>query len=221
MEKRSILTATNILFITVVMIITASLFFDVPRSYAEQYFGGSPVMTGLLYLSLVVFTTVVAPFAGLPLSPAVSIIIGPFMTTVYSVIGWTIGASIAFWIARRLARPLLSRFINMEKLEKYESYIPEKHLFMWLVFLRFIIPVDILSYAIGLTKRIQFPMYLITTFIGVIPFSFVWAYGGYALIEQNHTLFTVVASVGLVLFFSSIVFYYTRRRAREISKPKA
>jgi uncharacterized membrane protein YdjX (TVP38/TMEM64 family) len=209
--KRFIIWA-DVLFVLIIIAMTLSLFFETPRLFAEELLGDNKITTGLVYFSVVAITTVFAPFAGLPLAPAVSLIIGPFLTSIVSVMGWLVGAIIAFLIARHLARPFISRFVNMERLETYESYIPQKHVFLWLVFLRMIIPVDVLSYAIGMTKSIKLPMYIITTFIGIIPFSFIWSYGGYALLEKDYTLFYSLVAVGVALFFSSIVFYTVRRK---------
>lgn len=212
MKIRRLSTWMNVLFLVFVILLTLSFFFDTPRMYAEEHLGESKVATSIVYTALIVVTTVFAPFAGLPLSPAVSIIIGPFMTAVWSVVGWAIGAFIAFFIARHLARPYLSRFVDTERLERYESYVPEKHVFWWLVFLRVIMPVDILSYAIGLASTVRFPVYAITTIIGIIPFSFIWAYGGNAILEKNYIMLSVVSAIGLVIFFSSFSFYYMRKR---------
>lgn len=49
--------------------------------------------------------------------------------------------------------------------------------FWLLVFLRMILPVDFLSYAIGLLSQINFWKFSLATFIGVIPFSFLFSYG--------------------------------------------
>jgi len=212
--KPSVLVGT--FFIVLVIILTSSLFFDIPRMYIEGMIGDNKVLVGATYFLLTVITTVVAPFAGLPLAPTVSIIVGPFLTGVYSVFGWTIGAIIAFFIARHVARPVLCRFIDMGRVERYEKYIPEKHIFLWLIFLRVIIPVDILSYAIGLTKRVQFPMYVFSTLIGVIPFSFIWSYGGYSLLERDYVMFSIFSGVGLLLFFIALMYYHVRHKERQV-----
>lgn len=206
---------TNVLFIIFVVLLTLSFFFDTPRMYAEEHLGDSKIITGIVYTALIIVTTVFAPFAGLPLSPAVSIIVGPFLTAIYSVIGWAIGAYIAFFIARHLARPYLSRFVDTKHLERYESYIPEKHLFWWLIFLRVIMPVDILSYAIGLASSVRFPMYAVTTVIGITPFSFIWAYGGNAILEKDYAVLTMISAIGLALFISSFSFYYARHKRNQ------
>jgi len=186
--------------------------------YVEEQFGDNKITTGVIYIFVVITSTIFAPFVGLPLAPTASVIIGPFFTAVCSVFGWTVGAVAAFFIARNLARPILCRFVNMGRVEKYEELIPEKHIFLWLVFLRVFLPVDVLSYAIGLTKRVQFGAYITSTFIGVIPFSFIWSYGGYALMERDYTMFFIFSGIGLLLFFMSLIFYYMRRRTREIEK---
>lgn len=212
MKIRRLSTWANVLFVIFIILLTLSFFFDTPRMYAEEYLGESKAVTGAVYTMLIIVTTVFAPFAGLPLAPSVSIIIGPFLTALYSILGWAIGAYIAFFIARYLARPYLSRFVDTERLERYESYIPETHLFWWLIFLRVVMPVDILSYAIGLTSTIRFPLYAITTAIGIAPFSFIWAYGGNAALERDYFALFIIAAAGLTLFLFSCSFYYARRR---------
>lgn len=185
-----------------------------PRTYIEGLLIGNKITTGVVYVLIVILTTVFAPLAGLPFTPIVSVIVGPFITSLYNIFGWTVGAIIIFFITRYLARPILRRFIDMNKIDKYEEYIPERYIFLWLVFLRIIVPVDILSYAIGLTRRVQFPMYITSTFIGVIPFSFIWAYGGYSLIKQDYMTFSIFSGIGLLLFFLSMAYYsvYTKNR---------
>ena len=195
-------------FIVVIMLVSFSVFFDLPRDLAEKYLTGNNFFVGFLYTVLLIVTTVFAPFAGLPFSPITSLIIGPFITTILSVVGWTIGAVIAFLIARYLARPVLSRFVNMERVKKYEEYIPQKHIFLWLVFLRILIPVDILSYAIGLASSIRLLTYTTATFIGIIPFSFIWVYGGHSFVEKNYTPLFFFIGLGLLIFVVSMYVYY-------------
>ncbi len=213
MSSRHLSIILDSLFILFIILFTLSFFFDVPRAYIEQQLEGSEIAVSVVYISVVILTTVFAPLVGLPLTPVVSVIIGPFLTALYSVLGWTVGAVIVFFIARYLARPFLSRLINMSRIEKYERYIPEKHIFLWLVFLRMIVPVDILSYVIGFTKRIKFPVYVLSTFIGIIPFSFIWAYGGYSLIEKDYIMFSIFSGIGILLFFVSLVYYYLSQRS--------
>jgi len=59
-----------------------------------------------------------------------------------------------------------------------EKKIPKENLFLGIIFLRMVIPVDILSYALGLFSKIKTRDYLLATIIGVSPFAFIFAYLG-------------------------------------------
>ncbi|TAK83545.1 MAG: hypothetical protein EPO20_18040 [Betaproteobacteria bacterium] len=41
-----------------------------------------------------------------------------------------------------------------------------------------ILPVDIVSFALGLLKELRFSTYAIGSLIGILPFAFVWSYAG-------------------------------------------
>ena len=201
MNTRSKEWLLGALMLLLIGAMTASLFFDAPYDYAQEYLGDTPLITGLVYTLLVFLTTVVAPLAALPLAPAVSII------------GWTLGAIAAFLIARHAGRPLLEKFVDLRKIKKYEAYIPEHNIFVWLVVLRMIVPVDVLSYAIGLLSSIRLPIYALATFVGVVPFSFILSYGGNALIEGDLPLFMSIGALG-VLVFLVVVYGYLQNKKR-------
>ena len=213
MNTRSKEWLLGALMLLLIGAMTASLFFDAPYDYAQEYLGDTPLITGLVYTLLVFLTTVVAPLAALPLAPAVSVIIGPFFTALASIIGWTLGAIAAFLIARHAGRPLLEKFVDLRKIKKYEAYIPEHNIFVWLVVLRMIVPVDILSYAIGLLSSIRLPIYTLATFVGVVPFSFILSYGGNALLERDLPLFVGIGALG-VLVFLVVVYGYLQNKKR-------
>ena len=61
-----------------------------------------------------------------------------------------------------------------------------------------IIPVDILSYALGLFSKIKFWPYVIATFIGVIPVTFLLAYIGSVPFIYQILAFLIVGIIILV-----------------------
>ncbi len=212
--KRS--TVIGIVFLIAVIVVSLALFFRVEPDVFSTYLEGNPITVSLVFTLLVFTTTVIAPMAALPLAPLVSTVIGPFAVGVLSVLGWTLGAVVAFLLARHLGKPLLIRFVDMEKLEKYEAYVPQQQVFLWLVLLRVLIPVDVLSYAIGLSTTIRLSTYTLATAIGVAPFSFVWAYGGNAFFERNFTQVVLLLVAGLALFaFSFYMYYYAKRKNKK------
>jgi len=132
----------------------------------------------IAYIFIVVLAIVIAPISTVPLIPIASGLWGWFVAGVLSIAGWAIGAQIAFHLARRFGKPLVEKLISIEKLNKFEEQFSKEHIFWTIVFLRIIIPVDILSYAIGLFSNIKSGTYTLATIIGITPFAFLIAYSG-------------------------------------------
>lgn len=165
----------------------------------------------LTYIVILVVSVVLMPLSSMPLIPIMTSIAGPFITGILNVIGWTIGAIIAFWIARVCRKSFLGKFTSLEKIDALVETIPKKSLFLFVLLLRLTLPVDITSYALGLTKSLGFLEYFVATFIGVLWFSFAFAYLGDALINGNILLFIQISSASLVIF---LIGWYLLRRSR-------
>ncbi|MCR4323118.1 MAG: VTT domain-containing protein [Candidatus Azambacteria bacterium] len=132
----------------------------------------------LAYIILGIVATVIAPLSALPFLPIVSLLYGWFWAAIFSIISWSIGSLIAFWIARKYGKRIVRRFVSLERVEKIEARIPKEQFFWTIVLLRIVIPVDALSYALGLFSTITTREYIFATVIGITPFAFVWAYFG-------------------------------------------
>lgn len=193
---------TYIALIGIIAISAVSFFWDTPVVFMEHYIGDHRALGAILFCILMIAATVVAPVAVLPMVPIISPVLGPFTTGLISVIGWTIGAVIAFLIARYAGRPILERFVSLETIQKYESLMPRETRFFSIVLLRMLVPVDILSYAIGFFSTVGLLEYTLATLIGVSYFSFAFAYLGQAAIEQNMALFLFIGVGSLVVFLS-------------------
>lgn len=128
------------------------------------------------YLVTEVVATVVAPVSALPALPLAVALWGSFWAAIISYIGWLIGAVIAFLLARRFGRPLVARFFDIEKVERVEKMVGEHNLLMSIVFLRIVLPADLLSYALGLFTSIGFAPYFWATALGLLPFAFIFSY---------------------------------------------
>jgi len=124
-----------------------------------------------LYVLVNIVATVIAPISALPLIPVATVIWGPFLTANLNIVSWSIGSVIAFIIARHLGRPFVERFVNLNSVSKYEKALGEKYFFWNVVFLRILVPVDILSYAIGIFTTMNLKPYTIATIIGITPFG--------------------------------------------------
>lgn len=103
---------------------------------------------------------------------------GSVPTALMSITGWTLGALIAFGIAREYGLPLVKRLIGERRATMFEKRIPTGNLFWSVVFLRLLVPVDLLSYALGLFSALSWRNYLLATALGVTPFGFFFAFVG-------------------------------------------
>jgi len=166
----------------------------------ESMVHDSSALSVVTYILILVAATVVAPVSAVPLMPLASHLFGPFETALWSIIGWWIGAMIAFVIARYFSATLLVRFVSKERMEKYRHLIPKEFEFSTAVVLRLMTPVDFLSYVLGLFTAIPMGTYALATLIGISPFAFIYSYAGIALLEGNMKLLATIVLSGVVLF---------------------
>ncbi len=191
---------TLILFATLVGGVLCS-FFPVPLVVLTEYIEAHAFFGGFIFASALIVSTVVAPVAALPLVPITAPILGPALTGGIAVISWTIGGTIAFLLARHGGRPFLEKYRSIQLLARYESRLSRRAHFMLLIALRMMIPVDVLSYALGFVSTVTLREFVITTVLGVSWFAFAFAYFGEALFTRNYVLLTGigVASVAILL----------------------
>ena len=189
------------LFLFVLFFVLVSYFTQQNLTLIESFLSRSSSFFGMfLYLFFAFFATVFAPVSSIPLVPLASKLWGWQMTAFLSVLGWWIGSLVAFYIARKFGRPVVEKIISMKKLEKFENKIPKDNLFVYLVFLRMVMPVDILSYALGLFSKVSFFVYSLATLIGIIPFAILFAYAGSLDLKEQLLVLLLALSV-FALFF--------------------
>lgn len=163
----------------VFLVIFFSAAFFATRYYTDLI-GEVSAKTGIwgmvFYVAVTVLAVVLAPVSTLPLVIIAAAAWGNLTAALLSVVAWTLGAVIAFVLARIFGRPLVARLVNLERAREIEQRIPQKNFFWSVVFLRMVLPVDVLSYGLGLFSSMGFWPYLASTLIGVIPFAFIFSY---------------------------------------------
>ncbi|MCF7815410.1 MAG: VTT domain-containing protein [Candidatus Pacebacteria bacterium] len=168
------------------------------------------VLGAFLFTLIMFATTVLAPLTAIPLVPMVAPFLGPFTTGVACFTGWILGAVVAFVIGKKYGQPFVSRFIDMQTIKKYESYIKPDISFLMIVVLRMVVPVDVLSYALGIfTTTISLRTYTLASMIGIVWFSFALAYAGDALVSRNYVLLMSISVASVVILYFS--WRYVRR----------
>ena len=130
----------------------------------------------LLYFLITALAVFIAPISTLPLLPFAVSLWGPIEASVLTIIAWTSGSVLVFCLSRKYGRKLVARLADLERIESWSELVPEKNIFWIIVFMRFLLPVDVLSYALGLFSKIELKKYLLATILGLTPFAFFFAY---------------------------------------------
>jgi uncharacterized membrane protein YdjX (TVP38/TMEM64 family) len=143
----------------------------------ETWIGGTGVYAPLAYVVAATMATVLMVPGSLFVFVG-GVLFGPLGGTCYSLFGATLGAGLAFLIARYIASDWVARESKGKLKKLIEGVESEGWRFVAFVRLVPIIPFSPLSYALGLT-RIRYYHYLIATFICSIPGITAISYLGY------------------------------------------
>jgi uncharacterized membrane protein YdjX (TVP38/TMEM64 family) len=190
-------------------------FWSTPIDFLQEVVKTNFLWGPIAFIFLAFLVVVVAPLTVIPLIPVASVLFGPFWAGLYTIIGWFLGSVVDFIIARKFGKPLIKKFVSLETVEKYENYIPREMEFWWVVLLRVVVHVDILSYALGLFSRISLWKYSLATLIGMTPMAFILSYAGGALLTRDFELLTILSVSFAVIFVGLSYFYYKRGGVRE------
>lgn len=164
----------------------------------QKSLGQAGSFAPFLYMLVMALAVIISPIPSLPLDVAAGAFFGPFLGTVYSLIGALGGAVVSFLIARFLGRDMIERFLrgHINFCTKCSDRLLTK-----VIFLSRLLPIvsfDIVSYGAGLTK-ISLRAFSVATFLGMIPLTFVYNYFGSVLVVGRG--FTELFGLFMVLFF--------------------
>ncbi len=104
---------------------------------------------------------------------------GPVLGTLYNLIGATIGATLAFLLARYLASDWVEQKTGGRLNRLKEGVEQEGWRFVAFVRLVPLFPYNLLNYALGLT-RLRLTHYIIASFLFMLPGALAYTYLGYA-----------------------------------------
>lgn len=140
---------------------------------AEYFMRSSPLWGPLIYAALMMGAVLIAPIPASPLAILAGSVFGPWKGMLYTLIAATLGALLAFFIARYFLGDLVRRH-----LKSYAWYQKIDHPDEWRIALAIAatrlmphVSFDIVSYAAGLT-RIRPSLFALATFLGMIPVVF-------------------------------------------------
>ena len=205
--RHPILSFVVILLVVGAVVYGQSLFQDM-----AEYLRGQGAAAPVLYVVATALSVVLLPLSSLPLIPIVAVTWGVVWGSVLSILGWWIGAIVAFAITRRYGRRYLDRFMNTEGWRTWQDRLPPQATFVGIVIVRMVLPVDIPSFILGLTT-VSFRLYAVASLVGMIPFTIVLVAGGEALAQGIWLRLAGILLVGGVAFAILLTIYnrYVRR----------
>jgi uncharacterized membrane protein YdjX (TVP38/TMEM64 family) len=201
-----------LLALVVIALFIASSWYS--NSYAEAISASafsSSVYAELAYFLVSILSIVIADISASPLIPLAYALWGAMITAVLTALGWTIGSVIAFWLARRFGEPLVCRLVNKCDFEDYKNNFNNNNLFWQLLLARIFLPVDVLSYAVGLFTKMKYLPFALSTLIGSFIFTFLAIYA---------STFDVIYQVVFGIIFLLIFFYRLKKLVRSIMVKK-
>ncbi|TAL63784.1 MAG: TVP38/TMEM64 family protein [Legionella sp.] len=160
----------------------------------------APVLFILIYClaTLLLLPTMVLTLAG-------GALFGPVIGTIFNLFGATLGAALAFLITRHWLYDWCERKKG-EQLNRLITGVNQRGwLFVALLRLFPIIPFNLVNYGLGITG-IGFRLYLVTTFIFLIPAEIIYTYFGYAGMGALNNPAQFYKNGGIVLSGLAILF---------------
>ncbi len=143
----------------------------------QQRIEGAGMAAPLLFISIYALATVLF-LPGSVITLAGGALFGPVLGTFYSLTGATIGAALAFLVARYLASDWVEEKTGGTLRRLKEGVEQEGWRFVAFVRLVPLFPFNLLNYALGLT-RIRFRDYVIASYLFMLPGAIAYTYLGY------------------------------------------
>ncbi|MFQ5428064.1 MAG: TVP38/TMEM64 family protein [Thermodesulfobacteriota bacterium] len=149
---------------------------------------------------------------GLPITVVGGVLFGPFWGVVYVAVGATVGATLAFIIARKMGREWVESLVKGGRMREIDEAVERKG---WKIvaFTRLIplFPFNFLNYAFGLTK-IGLGPYFVATFFFMLPGITAYVVFSSSILDifQGQVSRTFIIGLLLVVLVSLVPFIYKR-----------
>ena len=171
----------------------------------RDWINGFGLVAPLVFVTIYAVATV-AFLPGTPLSLLAGLVFGPFLGTLWAVIGATIGATLAFLVGRYAARGLVEGWTaNNERVKKLDEGV-ERQGWRMLLITRLVplFPFNLQNYAYGITK-IGLGTYVLLTAVCIIPGAAAYTFAGGSLASAQQDLTRTFVYLGIAAVFFVVV----------------
>ena len=171
----------------------------------QVWIDGFGAVAPLVFIVLYIVATVFF-LPGTPLTLLAGLVFGPIFGALWTLIGASVGATLAFLTGRYAARGLVEGWTeNNERIKKLDEGV-EKHGWRMLLITRLVplFPFNLQNYAYGLTS-VGLGTYVLLTTICIIPGVVVYAFAGGSLATAQDNLTTTFIYLGIAAVFFVII----------------
>ncbi len=180
------------------------------RAYVQAW----GVLAPIVYVAIVTVEVLIAPIPGLLLYAPGGAIFGGFVGGTLALIGNTMGAAIASFLARALGASWLAGHVHSPRFAAIRERLQQRG--AWVVFVLRLNPLtssDLVSYAAGLAG-VRSRWVALGTFFGMLPQCYLQAY----LAEKLFEIVPLPAIIGGASIAAAVVIWIALRRNPEPHK---
>ncbi len=191
-----------ILAIAVLVVIVAGgtlLFRQVPETVSAP-----------LFVLVVILEVIFAPIPGGAVGYLGAARFGFWQAWPLLYVGNIIGTTIVFFLARRVGTPLFEENVPDRVRRRYDSYLQERPILLWIVYAVPVIPVDMLSILAGVST-ISARRFLLTAYTGYISYTAIVAYVG-AFLAEYVGVSNAISVLGGIFFLGIVWWAWKERR---------
>lgn len=184
------------------------------RSWIASLGAWGPVVFVILYAA-----AVVAAIPGSILTVAAGALFGSILGVILVSIASTLGAALAFLMARYFARESITRWLSQNERFRRMDQLTAKRgaIIVGLTRLVPLFPFDLLNYGFGLT-RIPFWTYLFWSWLCMLPGTMLYVVGADALfsgLSRGGVPWVLIVTIVLATIMLAVLIRYARKRLKE------
>lgn len=165
---------------------------EIIKSHIEGFGPWTVVVYCLIYL-----VAVFIPYTGTAMTVVGGLLFDPLMGTALVITISSLGSAFPFLVAKHVGRKRIQARLEQSKYKKYLDRT-DQNSFMFVLYMRLIpgIPYELQNYIIGLVD-ISVPRFILATFIGLLPGTFMLMYLGNTLTDVQPGKLIILGAISL------------------------
>ncbi|MDP2789762.1 MAG: TVP38/TMEM64 family protein [bacterium] len=168
--------------------------------WVQQFGAAGP----LAIIGFIALEVVIAPIPGGFIPITVGALFGVWPGVLYTWLGNVIGSLLAFALARYVGRPLVTRFVKPTTLERLDTFLHRSPKLIWLVYMVPVFPIDIITFAVGLSA-IPFRRFVLVMTVGFVVSQIILTTVGGQLLTASGWQRMIVAGLAILVVLGTLI----------------